>query len=262
MAKKKWRKYPLVDEDYWNFFNDVEAGKIPMPWWTADPIPYFMVKLMETAAEKAPGPGMINLRTPDGTIRTFDTYPLDLCPPAELAAKVGAVIKDGMEDLKAAAAYIYQIKELVMWLAFFTFEELMNLGPGKTCRTDVDFDLRLIKTRYRSLDIVEVLWKAVTADYVTPGTYSPKQVMKAAADAGLTEDERIMNDKHKYLLITNNTCQYYIEDMNKILDDRRLTCPDTPPPIVIHDHYTRKDELADTKRMNAGTGGTKSAPLF
>ncbi len=263
MAKRKWRKYPLVDEDYWNFYNGIYTGKTPMPGRRGWPDPDIMVKLMETAAEKAPGAGMINLKTPDGTIHTFDTYPLELCPPAELAAKVGRVTKNGKEDLKAAAAYIYQIKELVMGSAFFTFDELMDLGTRKAIRAAADFDLRLIKTRYRSLDVIEAVWKAVTADYIAPGTYSPKRTIAAVKSAGLTEGERIMDDDDKYWLITNDTCRHFIEDYNRNLAGRRITCPDTPPDIVTYGHYTRKDERADIKRMDAETGhGIKPAPLF
>lgn len=260
MAKKKWRKYPLVDEDYWNFYNDIYTGNTPMPERRCWLDPGIMVDLMKAAAEKAPGAGMINLRTLDGAIHTFDAYPLELCPPAKLAAKVGHVTKNGVEDLKAVAAYIYQIKEFVMGSAFFTFDELMDLGTRKAIRADADFDLRLLKARYRSLDVVEVLWEAVTADYKTPGTYSPKQTIAAAKSAGLTEGERIMDDDDKYWLITNDTCSHFIEDYNERLACRRITCPDTPPDIVIFGHYKRKDERADIKRMEAGK--IESAPLF
>ena len=242
MAKKQWREHPLVDDGYWNFYNGIYTGETAMPGRMQDPVPYFMVKLMETAAEKAPGPGIINLRTPDGAIHSFDAYPLELCPPADLAAKVGHVVKDGAEDLKAAAAYVYQIKELVMGPAFFTFDELMDLGPENTYRLDADFDLRLLKARYRSLDIVETVWKAVTADWRPSGTYSPEQVKKDARDAGLTEEERIMDDDDRYWLLTNDTCRRFIEDYNESHTDKIS---------VIYGHYTRKDEIADMKRMGA-----------
>ena len=242
MAKKQWRRFPLVDGDYWNFYNGIYTGETAMPGRMSDPTPYFMVKLMETAAEKAPGPGIINLRTPDGKIRTFDAYPLELCPPADLAAKVGHVTKDGEDDLRAAAAYVYQIKELVMGSAFFTLDELMDLGPENTYRLDADFDLRLLKARYRSLDIVETVWKAVTADWKPAGTYSPEQVKKDARDAGLTEEKRIMDDDDRYWLLTNDTCRRFIEDYNESHTDKIS---------VTYGHYTRKDEMADMERMGA-----------
>lgn len=242
MAKKQWRKHPLVDEAYWNFYNGIYTGTIPPPGRMQDPVPYFMVKLMETAAEKAPGPGIINLRTPDGKIHTFDAYPLELCPPADLAARVGHVVKDGAEDLRAAAAYVYQIKELVMGPAFFTLDELMDLGP-ETGRLDADFDLRLLKARYRSLDIVEAVWRAVTAGWKPAGTYSPEQVKKDARDAGLSEAERIMDDDDRYWLLTNDTCRRFIEDYNESHADKTA---------VIYGHYTRRDETADMERMKTG----------
>ena len=243
MAKKQWRRFPLVDDGYWNFYNGIYTGETAMPGRMQDPVPYFMVKLMETAAEKAPGPGIINLRTPDGVMRTFDAYPLKLCPPADLAAKVGHVTKDGEEDLRAAAAYVYQIKELVMGPAFFTFDELMDLGPENTDRLDADFDLRLLKARYRSLDIVETVWRAVTADWKPAGTYSPGRVKKDARDAGLTEGERIMDDDDRYWLLTNDTCHRFIDDYNESHTDKIS---------VTYGHYTRKDEMADMKRMETG----------
>lgn len=242
MAKKQWRRFPLVDETYWNFYNGIYTGEIPMPGRMSQSTPYFMVRLMETAAEKAPGPGIINLRTPGGKIRSFDAYPLELCPPADLAAKVGHVVKDGAEDLKAAAAYVYQIKELVMGPAFFTFDELMDLGP-ETGRLDADFDLRLLKARYRSLDIIETVWRAVTAGWKPAGTYSPEQVKKDARDAGLTEEERIMDDDDRYWLVTNDTCRHFIEDYNESHTDKTA---------VIYGHYTRRDETADMERMKTG----------